>query len=177
MPLGPDHLATIYGGIPRKVWVSSLTERLMKSRGEAREELLTEIGLLEDPIRRLVFGDEDPRPRIPYVRSQFYRDLEPFQARVTAFCRPDNYRFETELDGIVRETHGFAEFLARGQWPKQMKKIRDAVRAVPCDNPGCILPSESPYRTYLRLRALRGAAKICSSLSRSALALLVSLRL
>jgi hypothetical protein len=142
----------------------------MKSRVEARDNLLTGIGLLVDPIRRLIFADEDPLPRIPYVRSQFQQDLELFRAEVIEFCRPGKHRFETELDVILRETKRFGDFLGsirypenvkdvQRQIPQRMKTVQDAIRAVPCYDPGIILPSESPYTTYVHLRAIcRGAS-------------------
>lgn len=141
----------------------------MRSRIEERDDLLTGLGLLIDPIRRLVFADGDPNPHIPYVRSQFYQDLAPFREDVTRFCRPDKFRFETELDVILRETNHFVEIMgsikhpehvehSRRQFPLQIKKVRDAIRAVPCDDPGIILPTESPYTTYLHLAAICRAA-------------------
>ena len=137
----------------------------MKSRAEERDDLLTGIGLLVDPIRRLVFADDDPLPCIPYVRSQFHQDLERFRIEVILYCRPGKFRFETEMDVILRETRRFTDFLgsiqypenvehSRQQFPQQMKKVQDAIRAVPCDDPGIILPSESPYTTYLHLGAI-----------------------
>lgn len=140
----------------------------MKSRAEERDDLLTGLGLLIDPIRRLVFADDDPRPRIPYVRSQFHEDLVPFRGEVTQFCRAGTFRFETELDVILRETKRFNNLLDSIQYPEMtpsrelclvlMRKVQNAIRAVPCDDPGIILPSESPYTTYLKLGAICRAA-------------------
>lgn len=143
----------------------------MTSRIEERDGLLTSIGLLVDPIRRLVFSDADPRPLIPFVRSQFYQDLALFREEVIRFCRPSTHRFEHELDAILRETNHFVGFFgtiqypenvpeARNRFPQQLKELQKAIRAVPCDDPGTILPAQSPYSTYRQLRALcQGAAQ------------------
>jgi hypothetical protein len=142
----------------------------MKNRTEQRDELLTSLGMLIDPIRRLLFGDDDPRPRIPYVRSQFTHDLDAFRTEVINFCRPGKHRFEVEIDGILRTVNDIYGILgaiqypenvahARNQFPQLMAAAQKAIRAVPCDDPGVILPAESPYSTYLHLRSIcRGAS-------------------
>jgi len=141
----------------------------MKTRVEERDELLTELGMLIDPIRRLLFGADEPQPRIPYVRSQFTNDLENFRNEVINFCRPGRHRFETELDGILRTVNGLYGVLiaiqypenvahARNQFPRLLSEAQAAIRAVPCDDPGVILAAESLYSTYLRLRSICGSA-------------------
>jgi hypothetical protein len=41
---------------------------------------------------------------------------------------------------------------------QQLDSAKAAIRAIPCDDPGTILPSDSPFQTYLRLRAVSTAA-------------------
>jgi len=126
------------------------------------------MGLLIDPIRRLVFGDSDPVPQIPYVRSQFQQELEGFRAEAVEYCRPGRHRFESELDSILREINHFLDFLgmlkhpellseARGKFPQHLRRVQEVIRAVPCDEQDAILPANSPFKTYLKLRS------ICSS--------------
>jgi hypothetical protein len=140
----------------------------MKNRIEQRDELLTGLGLLIDPIRRLVFGDSDPAPQIPYVRSQFQQDFEAFRDEAVEFFRPAKHRFESELDTILRGTKHFSDFLgmlkypellseARGKFPLHLKMVQEAIRSVPCDQRDAILPANSPFKTYFKLRS------ICSS--------------
>ncbi len=137
----------------------------MKTRAEEHDELVTSFGFLIDPIRRLVFAEEDPCPQIPYIMSQFRQDLGSFREEVLRFCSPGKHRFQVELDTIIGETAGFASFLsairhpenvehARSQFDVKKMEVLKAIRAIPCDDPGKILPSESPYSTYLRLRAI-----------------------
>jgi hypothetical protein len=139
----------------------------MKTRAEQREELLISLAMLVDPIRRLVFSDGNPRPQLPYVRSQFGQDLNAFRGEAIAFCRPGKHRFEAELDGILRAVSEFVGFLdfglesivaVRTRFPALMAGAQNAIRAVPCDDPGVILPAESPYSTYLQLRSICGGA-------------------
>jgi hypothetical protein len=142
----------------------------MKTRTEQRDELLTGLGMLIDPIRRLLFGDDDPGPRIPYVRSQFTNDLDAFRTEAINFCRPGKHRFETELNVILRAVNDFHGIFgaiqypenvahARTQFPQLVTAAQKAIQAVPCDDPGAILPAQSPYSTYLHLRSIcRGAS-------------------
>src|SRR5262249_52514686 len=37
---------------------------------------------------------------------------------------------------------------------RRMEEARAAIRNIPCDDPGTILPAESPLQTYMRLRAI-----------------------
>ena len=141
-----------------------------KSRTEEREELLIGFALLVDPVRRLIDSGDDPRSMIPYVRSQFDQDLNLFRDQVVAFCRPGKHRFERELDAILRAVSGIPDLIGALQepesrervrsrgFPDQVQRTKEAIRAVPCDDPATILPAESPYATYIRLRAICGGA-------------------
>jgi hypothetical protein len=142
----------------------------MKSRTEERDDLLVALGMLVDPVRRLIDATDDPRAKIPYVRSQFDQDLNQFREQIVAFCRPGKHRFEIELDAILRNLRGFGDFLGAIQYPEhrdnirtqrfaeQLRRAQESIRAVPCEDPGMILPAESPYSTYLRLRAICSGA-------------------
>jgi hypothetical protein len=141
----------------------------MTSRIEQRDRLLIGLGLLVDPIRRLVFSDEDQRARIPYVRSEFQRDFDLFEREVRGFCQLGNHTFEMEYDTILREVRHFVHFLgmilypenveeARVKFPQQLAEVQKAIRVVPCDDPGSILPAHTPYATYIRLGAMFRAA-------------------
>ena len=140
-----------------------------KTRIEERDDLLTSLGLLVDPIRRLVFGPEEPSPLIPYIRSQFQQDLADFRHQVTEYCRPGKHDFGAELDRILRESKRFSDLLgaiqypenrehAQLQFPQNLSKVQAAIRVVPCDDPGVVLPAESPLKTYFRLRAICASA-------------------
>ncbi len=138
-------------------------------RVEKRDELLTGLGLLIDPIRRLVVEPEDPTKMIPYIRSQFQTDLENFRQLVVDYCRPGKFRFEVELDKILRELNSFSEFLgeivyqelregAKIKFPRHVKMVHEAIRSVPCENIGTILPATSPLQTYFQIRSLTSVA-------------------
>jgi hypothetical protein len=142
-----------------------------KSRIEERDELLTSLGLLVDPIRRLIFSTEEPSPLIPYIRSQFQQDLVSFRQQATNYCRPRKHDFGTELDTILRESKRISDLLAEIQrpelrenvqqkFPQCLSKVQAAIRAVPCDDPGVMLPAESPLKTYFRLRAVCATASM-----------------
>lgn len=145
---------------------------MKKSRIEERDELLTSLGLLIDPIRRLVFGGDDPGVLIPYIRSQFHQDLNGpngFREHAATYCSPGKHDFGTELDVILRETGRFTDFLgeienpsrregANERFQEQVKKVQKALRSVPCEDVGVVLPSESPLQTYYRIRATCSAA-------------------
>lgn len=139
-----------------------------KSRIEELDDLLTGLGMLVDPIRRLIYDTEDPKTKIPYIRSQFIQDLPDFRAKATDYCRVGKHNFGVELDSICRKSSDFTDFFgllqhpelreeARRKFPEYLKQLKTAIRAVPCEDPGVMLPAESPLKTYLRLRA------ICSS--------------
>lgn len=141
-----------------------------KSRYEERDELLTELGLLVDPIRRLDLSSTQDRKKIPYIRAQFENELAVFLDHVTACCRAGEMTFQREASAVSNAVTDFHRILKgcqttsnnefiKVEFPKCLKRIQDAIRAIPCDDPGKILPSKSPYTTYLRLRAICGAAK------------------
>ena len=99
-----------------------------------------------------------------YGRSSI-KNLEAFRAEAVEFCRPGRHRFESELDAILRETKHFSDFLgmlkhpellseARGKFPQHLKRVQEAIRAVPCDQQDTILPANSPFKTYLKLRSI-----------------------
>ncbi len=135
-----------------------------KIRVEQREELFTELGLLADPIRRLVFSEEDPRPRIPYVRAQFEQEKSDFLANVRTFCFHGKYFLSQEYDHVMKAVNRLGDSFgslqtapwadARHHFPLGLRRVQDAIRAIPCDDPDEILPGESPFRTYVRLRAI-----------------------
>jgi len=136
-----------------------------RSRVEDRDELLTSLGLLVDPIRRLIFGTEEPNPMIPYIRSQFRQDLVDFRQQATSYCRPGKHDFGVELDTILSGSKRFSDLLAEIEHPElregaqkkfaqYLSSVQAAIRRVPCDDTGVILPAESPLKTYLRLRAV-----------------------
>jgi hypothetical protein len=129
----------------------------LASRVEERDRLLIGLGMLVDPIRRLLFSEQPDRSRIPYVRSQFQKDMGQFRSEAMKFCRPGDHGFEVELNLILQETHQCATFAdailypeniegARGNFEQQVAHVCKAIRAVPCDDPGTILPSEFPTR-------------------------------
>ena len=136
-----------------------------RSRVEERDDLLTSLGLLADPVRRLIFGTEEPNPLIPYIRSQFQQDLVDFRQQATNYCRPGKHDFGVELDTILRESKRLADLLAdiqnpelreaaRQKFSQYLSRVQAAIRMVPCDDPGVVLPAESPLKTYFRLRAV-----------------------
>lgn len=136
-----------------------------KSRTEERDDLLTGLGMLVDPIHRLMFETDDPLKMIPYVRSQFQQDLGHFRTQVTKYCRPGKHNFDREIDVILREAKRFSELLdefqrpelwrnSRDKFSNYLKAVRTAIGAVPCEDVGVMLPAESPLQTYYRLRAI-----------------------
>jgi hypothetical protein len=141
----------------------------LPSRIEERDRLLIGLGMLLDPIHRLLFSEKDERARIPYVRSDFRKDMQHFRSEAMKFCRPDDHGFEVELDRILQQTEQCGSFVdavlypeniegARGNFMQHLGHAQAAIRAVPCYDPGTILPSQSPYSTYIRLRAMFTAA-------------------
>ena len=106
---------------------------------------------------------------IPYIHSQFQQDLVDFRHRVTTYCRPGKHDFGVELDTIFRESKRFSDLLgeiqhpelrqsAQQKFPQYLSRVQSAIRAVPCDDPGVVLPVESPLKTYFRLRAICASA-------------------
>src|SRR4051794_37765031 len=63
--------------------------------------------------------------------------------------------FASDVCGIYKK-EGRGQ--AQEKFDKWLRAVQSAIRGVPSDDPGTILPSESPYSTYIRLRAIcRGA--------------------
>lgn len=143
----------------------------MPTRAEQRDMLMIELGMLLAPIRALL-TDPNWQQRLPYVRSQFHKEYHRFFAGVTEFCVLGELRFDAELDAIQNIHSSFNNLMSAWEssahireraptdFVERVRQARDSIRRVPCEDPGVILPSKSPYATYLRLGALfRGAQK------------------
>ncbi len=141
-----------------------------KSRVEQQDQLLTSLGMLVDPIRRAAFGQDDPAPMVPYLRSQFQEDLRQFRPKVSAFVRTGKYVFDSEFHDIMGTIGAFEEILDMLKHPQgnkyaqfhfdyRLDAAQKAIRSVPCDDPDTIMPAESPLQTYNLLRAICRGAK------------------
>lgn len=139
-----------------------------RSRIEQRDHLMTSLGMLADPIRRLIADWPNSRTSLPFVRSQFGKDYAVFIQSLDQFCRPENYFFEIELKTCRRTLYSLNDVFtvltrntpaeADGTFAVTLANSQAAIRAIPCDDPGTILPSDSPFQTYLRLRAVCAGA-------------------
>lgn len=136
---------------------------LMKSRIEQRDDLIYSLGLLVDPIRRLL--DDPQANRIPWIRSQFLSDLESgFLPKVAEFCRTATHQFATEAVEIRSRAYLFTrvlEMFQRGDTDNALQhfeqfigELKSMIRGVPCEDPDTIFPANSPFQTHLRLRAI-----------------------
>jgi hypothetical protein len=116
-----------------------------------------------------VFGTDHSLAKIAFVRAQFGHDVQGFSTDAANFCTVRHLSLAKERDEIMTKTYPFAELLGSIQYPenvesarihfdRQMEWVRAAIRAVPCDDPGTIMQSESPYSTYIRLRAVCASA-------------------
>jgi hypothetical protein len=138
------------------------------SRVEQRDELITSLGMLVDPIRRFLFQDLDPK-KVPFLRAQFSRDFVAFSHPLHAYCKVGGYELTKEYSDAIRAIQSFPDVMriacdvqapenARKDFNNLLSKAQAAIRNIPCDDSGTILPSESPYSTYIRLRSIcRGA--------------------
>src|SRR5205085_6688269 len=125
-----------------------------RSRVEQRDDLMTALGMLVDPIRRLIASVDEQRPQIPYLESQFHSDLRAFRPMVDAFCRSGNHIFRHERTRILNPVTELISMISscrhaemnidhtRRMVDQPLNTIKAAIRAVPCDDPGTILPSE-----------------------------------
>ncbi len=131
---------------------------------------MTALGMLVDPIRRVVFGQDDPAPMVPYLRSQFQEDLRQFQPQVSAFVRTGRHVFDSEFHDIMGTIQWLEEILNMLKHPQgkeylqfhfrhRLDAAQKAIRSVPCDDPDTIMPAESPLQTYNRLRSICRGAK------------------
>ena len=53
-----------------------------RSRAERRDDLLTALGMLADPIRKAIIEIDEPGTRIPYIRAQFKAEYTKFVQRL-----------------------------------------------------------------------------------------------
>jgi hypothetical protein len=140
-----------------------------KSRVEQLDDLLIEFSFLVDPLKRLIFDDDNPKPKIPLVRAQFSKELWQFTRRARDVCRDGAIFYRDEYKQAIYAVELFRHLLEErddlDQYPGGVKGLREAfnhymqnarekIRAIPTDDPGNILPAESPFQTYLRLRAM-----------------------
>lgn len=140
-----------------------------RSRVEQVDDLLIELGLLVDPLKRLIFDDDDPKQKIPHVRAQFSTELWQFVKRAQDVCRDGTLFYEDECKQAIGAIELFGHLLEgrdnfdkypggveglRGDFNHYLQNAKEKIRAIPTDDPGKILPAESPFQTYLRLRAM-----------------------
>ena len=138
-------------------------------RAQARENLLIGLGLLVDPIRRLITADSDPKRRLPYVRSQFQSDVDKFHNQLSVFCNVGSLRFDTEYNKARRAVNCFGAFFEQIEqdfsrehitkaFDECLQHCASAIRSIPADDPDLIIPAGSPFSAYLHLRALCAGA-------------------
>ncbi|MGE0822552.1 MAG: hypothetical protein AB7G75_32100 [Candidatus Binatia bacterium] len=140
-----------------------------KSRVEQLDDLLIEFSFLVDPLKRLIFDDDNPKQKIPQVRAQFRKELWHFIERSRNVCQDGNLFYEDECKQAIRATELFGHLLEgiedpekypggveglKGEFTHYMQLAREKLRAIPTDDPSTILSAESPFQTYLRLRAM-----------------------
>jgi hypothetical protein len=93
------------------------------------------------------------------------RDEREFDELVRRFCKVGTLNYNRECsailwalsqfkDGIHRMVDPDRGLEARDVYVKRFRAIKNAIRAVPCDDPDEILPTESPFQSYLRLRPI-----------------------
>jgi len=127
------------------------------------------VGLLVDPIRRLLADEDDRLRRLPYVRSQFNADLAKFQGELSTFCTVGPHQFEVEYHRARRASNQFLTIFDQLQqgvpmdqvvsaFDVAMHTITTAIRAIPADEDDAILPAGSPFSAFLQIRALCAAA-------------------
>ncbi len=140
-----------------------------KSRVEQLDDLLIEFGFLVDPLKRLIFDDDDPKQKIPHVRARFNAELWQFARRAKEVCQNQDIFYRDECKQVIRAVELFGHLLEgrddlekypggmeeiKGAFTHYMQNAREKIRAIPTDDPGKILPAESPFQTYLHLRAI-----------------------
>ncbi|HUE70269.1 MAG TPA: hypothetical protein VMP01_05215 [Pirellulaceae bacterium] len=137
-----------------------------RSRVEQRDHLMTSLGMLADPIRRLIdSGDSSAAKSVSIIQAQFTKDYQLFLVDVKSYCQVGDAFLEADYHGVrrtVREFNEVCEMIRIGQrldvaaskYGDVLLRSQGRLRAIPCDDPGTILPPDSPFQTYLRLRAV-----------------------
>jgi hypothetical protein len=128
-------------------------------------ELLTQLGFLVDPIRRLIESDDSVvHKRLPYIRSQFQKELAIYRGAISEFVQFGDLNFSHEFSAVSSLLHQLGECAemcqypehiedAKRRFPELLAETQKALAAIPHDDPDVILPALSPFTTYLRLRA------------------------
>ena len=128
-----------------------------------RDELMTGLGLLAQPIRQLVYSEGDVSKRIPYVRHYWERSLNAFRDQASRYCVLDGIQFTQECAVIVGHAQSIGMLLGsliypehrqgdRNRFEQWIQQAQAAIRAMPCEDAGVIVPAETPYTAYLLLR-------------------------
>jgi hypothetical protein len=152
----------------------NVTEPQKVSRAEQRDQLLTALGMLADPIRRLLENAADETmAHASYVRAQFQVDYQQYLQLLVSFTRVGHLEFVQErqraktavwkLESLLDYEFPIAALTTRtiimGFFHETMRTAEGFIRAIPTDEADEILSAGSPFATYCRLRALvQGAA-------------------
>src|SRR5687768_7395394 len=114
-----------------------------RSRVEQRDHLMTSLGMVADPIHRLIADWPNSTTSLPFVRSQFGKDYTAFVLSLDQFCRPENHFFEAEHKAtrrtliklndvfIVLANNTPAE--AERTFASVVADTQACLRAIPCD--------------------------------------------
>lgn len=78
-----------------------------RSRNEQRDHLMTSLGMLVDPIRRLIDVLDSERSRVPYIESQFTTDILKFNSEVESYCKVGHHNFTHEYFRVRDLTNHF----------------------------------------------------------------------
>jgi len=99
-----------------------------KSRVEQQRELFTEFGFLVDPIRRLVFDDDNPKGKVPYVRAQFEKEVISFSKRAKDICQDGDYFYQVEWRDLIHAIDYFPRVFEELQDLEHQPRGRESVK-------------------------------------------------
>jgi hypothetical protein len=138
-----------------------------RSRVEQRDELLTALGMLIAPINELIDSLDVKRHTAPLVQGKFEAEFSRFTSKyLQPYCLSDDQVYRDAWLNSLNTLEGFTEVTAkcrnpdvpanklRSMFNHKLTVIHKVIRTIPCDDPGIVFSSESPFQTFLRLRAV-----------------------
>ena len=140
------------------------------SQAESRDDLLVELGLLADPVRRLL-DSPNYRQELPFVEAQLLREMNNlYLPCLQEYANTGGFASSREHTNAHNAIHGLKDVIsrlrstddlvdARAFFEKVLDTAKDSLRSLPCHDAGQIFPGLSPLSTYKRLLSCCRAAR------------------
>jgi len=139
------------------------------TRTQHLDYLLTSLGMLLDPTRRLIFSDGNIAREWPFAYAQYRKDFVVWRDEVRKYCHAGGFYFDAEYQRTETLLHRFCHNVfeglprpnkeeARTGFNILLNELLAVLRSIPCEIDADLIPAASPFQAYMELRAICSTA-------------------